>query len=249
MFNNFSGIDFLRVARETALRFGVGAGIFGDNGIDAIRNINWGTRYLWAVRFIEPACPEPFGNRWFPATDITIGDSSISSYNFEYDQNSYRIPQKTNDKTLSLTFFDTKEAVLQRWFSDWMAIDILNNNKFMSCLLDDHKVEAIGNTARRIQFPESNRVWPVRKIEYFKLDADLEPIIDTIKVLTIYPDTEIQLSGGSDSSAQTFDLSFAIVGEFKRGSDVNENEGNKDSKNEYIERTKVQGARLLGRFI
>jgi hypothetical protein len=232
---NFRGLDFLRTATDVLGRFGIT--LF--DGIDQIRNIDFAKGYLWAVRFIEPAPPSPFTN-YFPASNIEIGEISLDSYNFESGQSAYRIPERSGVKTVTITFYDDENFTLQRWMSDWVNIDILNRGQYMSCLLDGHPVEG-GRESRTVNFLGDGIVWPTRKIEFFRLGRDLEPVPNTEKTLLIYPEGELSLSATSSSEALQFTLTFVIVGDAAKPA-------KKKSGNDFIERSKREATRLLGRF-
>ena len=233
---NFRGLDFVRVANETAARFGLST-IFGSDGIDHIRNIDWGKRYLWAVKFVEPTAPKPFEN-YFPASDAEITDGFLESFVFEQGQSSYRAPQKSASRNLTMTFYDNNDRVLQRWFSDWINLDILNNDQFMSCLNDTHAPVA----ERSIEFGNSARVWPVRKLQYFKVDNSLNPVPNTERTFYVYPEGDFNVPNSSASEAEVFTLTFVIVGEYKR-------QRAQQSNNDVLTRAKREATRLLGRFV
>lgn len=232
---NFRGLDFLRVANETLAQFGI-TGLFGSDGIEAIRNTEWGKKYLWAVRFSRPTPPSPF-ERYFPASDIEINDGEIEQLVFEQGQGSYKAPSKSTTRSLSITFYDDSRATLHKWMRDWIKLDILNNDQFMSCMLDDHAPVA----TRLVEFAEGNRVWPTREIEFFRLDENWEPVVGTERRLTIYPESALQLDGSSQSELNVINLTFAIVGE---STNVGR-EGNNDS---FLKKAKSTAARVLNRF-
>lgn len=235
MFSNYSPADFLRTANETLGQLGL-PGLFGSEGIDNLRGISWGKKYLWAVTFLEPKAPTPFES-FFPASDIEITDSLIESFVFEQGQSTFRAPQKTNARQVSITFYDDIDGTLFKWMSDWINLDILNNGKYVSCLLDDHKPEG----DRLVNFQQGNRVWPVRKIQFCKLGNGLDPIKGTEQILTVYPEGELQLSGSSGSEACVFTVAFNIVGDDRTAKDT--------GSTDILQKAKKEATRLLGRFI
>jgi hypothetical protein len=173
-------------------------------GIGNLRQVEWGRRYLWAVRFTEPKPPAPF-DTFFPASDITIPEFSVDSFNFDQGQSSFRVPQRTQIREISMTFYDDSNGTLFNWFKSWINVDILNDGKYVSCLMDEHAPErpVYGQT----------RVFPIRTIEVQKLDAGLEPVAGGIKVYTVYPEGTIEFVGGSASEANTYTVTFNVVGE------------------------------------
>lgn len=199
-------------------------------GIGNLRNTEWGKKYLWAVRFTDPKPSKPF-DTYFPATDISIPESSINSFNFEQGQGAFRIPQRTDIREISMTFYDDNKNTLFNWIKTWIAIDILNDNQFISCIKDEHvPVKPNGYT----------RVYPVRTIEIQKLNESLEPIEGEVKVYTVYPEGTIEYSGSSSSEAHIYTVTFTVVG---IGEPAAATASGKDIKF-YVNK----GAQLLGRF-
>lgn len=229
---NFNNVDLLRSSSDILSRFGIN--IFG--GIDNIRNLEWGKKYLWEVTFLDPKPPAPFTD-FFPATDIDIIQAPIESFIFDQGQSTFKAPQKSNIRQLTMTFFDTQEAVLANWMSDWMEIDILNDGHYVSCLLDSHPHEG----TRKIRFESDERVWPTRTVKFARLDNMLEPVKGTEQTLTIYPEGELTFSGSSGSEANVFTMNFVIVGENKTASNK--------SKNSIVEKATKEATRLVGRFV
>jgi hypothetical protein len=246
---NFRGLDFIRVANETLGQLGL-PGLFGSTGIEAIRNIDWGKKYLWAVTFLEPKAPAPFAS-YFPASEIEITDATMDSFNFEAGQGAFKAPQRSVARNVSITFYDDSRFSLQRWMKDWYQIDLFNEGRFVSCLGDDHKSFEDGAPvsgldtqvalARKIRFEKDDRVWPVRKIQFARLDNSMEPIEGTEQILSIYPEGELQVSGTSGSELNIFTINFAIVGDDTKTLDSKSN-------NEFLTRAKREATRLLGRF-
>jgi hypothetical protein len=200
-------------------------------GIGYLRDVEWGKKYLWAIRFTDPKPPKPF-DTFFPATDVSIPEAQVNSFNFEQGQGSFRVPQRTDVREISLTFYDDSKGTLFNWFKNWIAIDILNDNEFISCIKDSH-------IPKRDPY-HHGRVYPVRTMEIQKLNEGLEPIEGEVKVYTVYPEGTIEYSGSSGSEAHTYTITFTIVGE---GSPAAEVAKEKDIKF-YVNK----GAQLLGRF-
>jgi len=202
-------------------------------GIGNLRNVEWGKKYLWAVRFTDPKPPKPF-DTFFPASDVTIPEATLNSYNFEQGQSSFRVPQRSEISEISLTFYDDNIGTLQTWMKNWINIDILNQGKFVSCLKDSHPVSG------KLNPYNYNRVYPTRTLELTKLDESLSPIEGGLKVYTVYPEGTLEWSGSSGSEAQSYTVTFTIVGE--------NNPDTAKHKPDFIKDAASKGAQLLGRF-
>jgi hypothetical protein len=200
-----------------------------EYGINQLRNVEWGKKYLWSVRFMDEKPPAPF-NEFFPATDITIPEAILENYIIEFGQDSFKIPHKTNAKDLSITFFDDSKRTLLTWFKNWVEIDILNNGQYVSCLLDDH-LRTVG----------LGRVKPVREIEVFLMDNSNEKIKETKAVYKIIPEGTIEWSGSSASEIPMYTVNFSVV-------DARFGESKGESSKFDSKLLKKRATQLLGRF-
>lgn len=203
-------------------------------GIGLLRNVEWGKKYLWSVRFFDPAPPVPFDS-WFPASDITVPEANLNSFNFDQGQGSFKAPQRTDIKEISLTFYDDSNQTLLTWMKSWIAIDIMNNGKYVSCLKDDHLPEGGASPYGY------TRVYPVRTMEVTKLDESLEPIKGQTQIYSVYPEGNIEFQGGSASESNIYTINFTVVGEG----------GPKDlpdRDDEFLTQAKKIAVQTLGRF-
>lgn len=211
-------------------------GSLGDYGIGQLRNIEWGVKYRWAVRFLEPLPPEPF-ERFFPASDIDFPEATLDSFTFVQGQTDLKVPQRQTVREMSLTFYDNENSALVNWLKDWIKIDIFNDGKFVSCLRDDHPIEG----QRIVEFERDSRVYPVRTLQFVKLNSDLEPIDGTEQILDVYPEGTINFNGSSASEALLYTINFVIVGERLDKA--------RGSNSEYLNRQSRGLTKILGRFI
>ena len=216
---------------------------FDEYGIDQIRTVEWGRRYLWGIKFLSTTNstaalpPAPFDS-FFPASDVEFPVSVLDSYSFEYAQSSYKIPKQSSVKQISITFFDDTESKLMRWLKDWVEIDLLNFGNFVSCLEDDHKISDIRLGATD-SFGNDRQIAPVRTVEIQQLSPSFEPT--GLKFLfDIYPEGEINFSGTSASEANTYAINFVVVGE-KSTNNIDDRTPTKKLKD--------LGIKTLGRFI
>lgn len=218
---------------------------FDKYGIDQMRSVEWGRKYLWAVRFLNAGRgigdvpPAPF-NDFFPASDVEFPIVNLNSFNFELGQSGYRIPQRSESRQISITFFDDINSNLLKWFRDWIEIDILNRGRFISCLNDNHYLSEIDSSRSEDSFGLVRRVHPTRVIQIEQLLPDLEPTGISYN-LYVYPEGEINFTGASASEATTYTVNFVIVGEKDQA------KIEKNSKQES--KLKQTGIKTLGRFI
>lgn len=178
----------------------------GVVGIESIRSINYGTNYLWTMDFIDTnglKPPQPF-ERFFPASDVTLNLGKIEDHTFEAGHTSLSFPRKTGFKSIDITFYDDEKRGLQRWMSDWINIDILNNGEFMSGLNDSHTIvipDSFGSSSRGVQ--------PIRQVKLALLDRSREEAL--VYNYLIVPTGDLDFQGTQASEATQFQMRFNIV--------------------------------------
>jgi hypothetical protein len=210
---------------------------FDKYGMDRLRAVEWGRKYLWAIKFLErPSSvgsipPEPF-NDYFPASDVTLEVSNLESYIITMGQSEYKVPIRNGSKTLNITFFDDKDSTLMKWLRDWIELDILNEGKFISCLRDFHQVSD--------SFGVTRPVAVYRTVELVQLTPFMEET-GVRHVLHVYPESNLEFSGESMAAAITYSMTFSIVGE--------EFEPSQKDKRSAVDKAKDIGIKTLGRFI
>jgi hypothetical protein len=213
---------------------------FDKFGIDQMRSVEWGRKYLWAIKFLDTnvELPTVFKD-YFPASDVEFPVGSLDSFGFDLAQSSYKVPQRSQIKQMSVTFFDDINGSLLKWFRDWIEIDILNFGQFISCINDEHHIleEQSGQTTD--SFGAERKVSPVRTIQIDQLKPDLEPT-GLSYILKIYPEGEINFTGASASEATTYTVNFVIVGE---------NRPPVSAKKSNTDKLKDLGVKTLGRFL
>lgn len=176
-------------------------------GISTVRSVDWDRRYLWLAEFDKDTLlpPAPF-KEWFPANSVSINDTSQSKEEFKFGQQHLSIPtSQSGASTLSITFYDDINRTLQKWFTDWIRLDIQNNGQYISGLDDDHDAEAADS------FGTQRRVWPVRTINIIYLNLDRSNYIT--KRYSIVPDGDFSKELSQASEAVEYTLTFSIVGE------------------------------------
>lgn len=230
-------------------------GFLGLNsyGIGPLRTVEWGRRYLWAMRFIDVKPPAPFTD-YFPASEITVPLAIAQSFDFSAGQTSYAIPKNQTVLDLQVTFFDDANSTMLKFIRDWIELDIFNDGRFVTCLLDSHQVVRprtvpiiATNVDKNVTQPKVNqgdlngRVYPIRQLEFVLLTPDLEEVKGTRQYFTVYPEGQINFSGGSDSSANQFEVTFKIVNSVLKGES--------STSSDFLSKAKKTATQLLGRFV
>ena len=176
-------------------------------GISALRNVDWDRKYLWLIEFEKSGIvpPSPF-NDWFPASTVTVNDTSQSKEEFKFGQVHLAIPTgQSSAPTMSITFYDDVNRILQKWFTDWIKLDIQNNGEYISGLDDTHIAESSDS------FGVYRNVSPVRAVNLIYLNLDRSNF--KVKKYYIVPDGEFSKELSQASEAMEYTLSFNIVGE------------------------------------
>lgn len=172
------------------------------SGITAIRSVEWDKKYLWVVDFVDPVPPAPF-DKFFPANDISLPVSILESGIIELPHTTLPYPKRGIQGDIRITFYDDEQRTLLRWLTDWQQLDILNMGKFVSGLGDSHQ------TVTEDSFGNYRPVAPVRQMRFAMLDGYRNEVL--VYNYWVYPDGEINYSGGQESTAQTYQLGFKIV--------------------------------------
>jgi hypothetical protein len=180
----------------------------GGTGITSIRNIEIDKNFLWVVDFVGGGDsfipPAPF-DVLFPASEVTLELAKLELEEQIFGQSSIKYPKRTSAKEFSVTFYDDEKRTLQRWFSDWINLDILNNGEFISGIDDNHQIvtgnDSFGNFGRRVR--------PSRHIRLALLDAWRRNA--RVYEYKVVPEGVLSYSGGQGSEATNYTVNFAIV--------------------------------------
>lgn len=180
----------------------------GKKGITMIRAVEWDKKYLWTVDFKDSgpdACnpPAPFDD-FFPANDITIPMANLESNIFEAPQMSFKVPHRAQHSDIQVTFYDDEKKTLLLWIKDWMNLDILNDGRFVSGMLDKHKLITGVDS-----FGIRRNVKPVRPMRVALLDAFKDEI--QVYQFLVYPEGNIDWNGAQASDAQMYTITFSVV--------------------------------------
>jgi len=156
------------------------------NSLEQLRNIEWGKKYLWDVKF--EGAPNPF-DVFFPAADVEETRARLEVFQFERYLDSLRIPLRRNNglRNLRLTFFDNQDNTLVNWLDDWINRLVFSNGQIV------RPVASITKT-----------------VTLLKLNAQKEQIEAT--TYRVFPEGEIVFNGSSSSDPQSYAVNFIIVG-------------------------------------
>jgi hypothetical protein len=184
------------------------------NDIKRLTSIDFSRTYLWRVRFlpidgtgsaVSHIMPPDFING-LPITEFDLEEAKVVSYNREFFMNTFKIPLKSSDRFLNMTFMDNVNHELYHWFKDWINIDILNGGQFISCVNDTHD-RAVSTWSNGL--PTYGKVSPTRKIFIERLAPD--QTVAYSQTLTIYPEGTLIFRGASDSGTNVYSLSFVVI--------------------------------------
>lgn len=157
--------------------------------IQNLRDINWGKKHLWDVKF--DTAPAPFNN-FFPAFEVDIGEAILDTFSMEFYNRTYEVPMMSGQKELRLSVYDDSNLTLFKWIKNWINIDILNLDK---------------------QKPYVSRLETIVKLVHIlKLSDNRQNIIET-KRLWVYPKMSLNWEGSSEAGPQQYPLQFIIAGE------------------------------------
>ena len=158
-----------------------------------IRRIEWGAKHLWDLQFSDPSPPSPF-NEWFPAVTVSENVYTMENHDVQFYLSNFSLPQKTAEFNLSVTYQDDVNLTLLRWFSDWVNVGILNEEKLVTPLAE---------CARKLT---------LRYLGYdlkAATDIDDQPLETTYYVI---PDGSANYEGEGDGGGHQYQLELKIVG-------------------------------------
>lgn len=163
--------------------------------INNLRNVNWGSKYTWGVKFTGPLLTDipgsPFDD-WFPASDINVEEAGIDSYSFEGYDRTYEVPLNSIQPNLNITFYDNEDLVLFKWLREWVNIKIHNKH------LSSPHVSTLDKCVKTLQFAKYNK----------------QGIQIEINSLIVFPKLTLAWDGNSQPDAQQYSVPFVIVGSY-----------------------------------
>lgn len=143
-------------------------------GIEKLRPIQWSQSYLWDIRIYNTPSskgpqkpPNPF-DEWIPATSVDDQTADVENMQEEAAHGIFSIPKKGGIRKIKITFVDNAAHALERYFVDWMEVQILNRGRFTSTLAEAAKYMNIVrlNSKREIQQSNTYLVIPEGGINY-----------------------------------------------------------------------------------
>ena len=153
--------------------------------IRQIQDIVWEDGTRWDVKF--PDAPSPFDS-WFPAARVEYVETTLNSQTFDAGQLQFEIPVSGALKTVTISFYDTVDVVLLNWLKHWIDVEILNNGKGITPVLD-----------------------AVKPLEVVILDEHEH--LKEHKRLEVFPHGSLSRALESDAQAVTRSLDFTVVNE------------------------------------
>lgn len=173
---------------------------------DLIRSIEFDKKYLWRVKFLPEISLNalnvpPYFIGFFPVQEITIDQAMLNSGEENFYLSALKFPKNTSPKSIKISFLDDDKASMNKWFTDWIELDILNCGRFISCIFDKHKrVKGFGN------------VQPLRKIMVEKLDVEGNPIYASM--YDVVPASNFVWGGNQESALQSYDMELTIIKDY-----------------------------------
>lgn len=172
--------------------------------VNEMVSIEWSREHLWDIKFPDPnGAPAPF-NRWFPSSYVSVPMGAVKSKTFEGPLSEYSIPIKTEEKTMSITFFDDTNHTLLDWITYWMnSIFGRNLVSSISAYFVTSYVETLDRTTKRVDISRLNS-----NKEEIIISGD-SPYVDSYLV---YPEDVIGFKGGSEAKPNSYTVKFIIAG-------------------------------------
>jgi len=163
------------------------------NRIEQLRQVEWGKKYLWDIKFDDPlrTLPSPF-DEWFPAQDVEDNVANLDSFQFDGPLSTFKVPRKGQVKDVKITFVDDAAFTLFSFFENWVNSVILNDDKYISTLAES-----------------------VKTLQIVKLNAKRQIISGQTRTLLVYPEGPIIFNGSSTSDPQNYSIPLVIAGVVK----------------------------------
>ena len=166
-------------------------------GIGQLRSIEWGKKFLWDIKFVDPqdhiSGPNPargLGKKFqdfFPASDVRENIGTMTSYEWQIYMSTFKTPRQTSLFDLDVTFFDDATDTLLNWIDDWINITILNGGQFLTPLEECVRLLQVRKLNGRRETISENSYW-------------------------VFPEGPISYLGSSSSDPKQYFLKFIIAG-------------------------------------
>lgn len=171
--------------------------------LDQMRLIEWARTYNWAVRFPDGQTPEEFRS-WFPATDVTYTMESLQAMNFQGSYRDFSIPEKKNERRVSLTVVDGARMPKNYDYSEraHQGVNVLQLHEWAQIWYNNIHYE-IGGVQTLSE--------ACRQLDVIHYDSMSNLIVKYS--WAVFPDGEIEFTGDSEGgSPQQLQLDFIIAG-------------------------------------
>ncbi|MFA5071271.1 MAG: hypothetical protein WC511_02760 [Candidatus Pacearchaeota archaeon] len=157
------------------------AGLSNQNQLRSVDG--FAVTYLWDIYF--HGAPYPF-DQWFPARLVEEPVFSIYSKDIEYYISRYAIPQGKQRLTMTVSFYDNCDNVLEKWVRDWDKL-IFNEGLELTPLEECCKTLDVKRLTRDRALLSEIRYWVV-------------------------PDSNFRILSNSENSLRGLELSLNVVG-------------------------------------
>lgn len=102
--------------------------------VEQMRQVEWGKKWYWDVKFPNPGKNAASGNRslklsdWFPALNVEENIWTLNTKEFSGGFTTFEIPQSTTLFNLKITFADDIYLTVHEWVTKWVNDEILMGN-------------------------------------------------------------------------------------------------------------------------
>ena len=126
-----------------------------------LRKVEWSRSWTWDIKFEDDSLPEPFKN-WFPATDVEEGIFNLEPYQITAGLGTFEIPKSWTMLSLSITFVDNADLVLEHWLDKWVNETIFGGGTYVATLEEAVKTVHVAklNGKRELVASSSYLVFP-----------------------------------------------------------------------------------------
>ncbi len=159
--------------------------------IEDIARVDWAQGHRWALKFEDtpatrPILPSVF-KEWFPAIDVTEQLAVLESHTVEGGITAFKMPKSTTPKSVRVTFHDNVYQELQLWLKVWINNVILNDEQYLTPLVE-----------------------MVKTLHIVKIDR--EGVEGEQSSYLVYPEGVLPFTGTATPDSPRYEMEFIIVG-------------------------------------
>lgn len=170
-----------------------------------MHRVNFGHKFLWDVKFIDPPIPPPF-DTWFPASQVKLDLFKLNSTQIKSNIGMITLPsgKSVGDNSFELTFYDDENGTIEEWMEDWVQQVMFakeNGNYSVTGTLDQCcRIVQLVRTTKDIK---NN---PTRIITSTANKHRWE------RTIAVFPDGELSFIGESDAGFHVYTINFIVAG-------------------------------------